>query len=215
MDFIEDKENHVNNDGVNYLNVSVFLALLAFFILLNVISVANVKKSDKLKQSVTGEFAEKRLYQELMVFSKRDYETSFGNYSYDFISLMSDFLAKNRGIFRTKIIQNNSHYFFDVDIFRFFGTENNIRRSGADEFLKDLNSLLVLNRPTETSSAKLILFADVNDVDDINSKLAKLKDLQKSIENIEPKAIDFSLSLVSDNEKKLKNIQIIFSKNEF
>jgi hypothetical protein len=58
MDFIEDKEIKTNNDGVNYLNVSVFLALLAFFILLNVISIENIKKTDKLKQSVTGEFSD-------------------------------------------------------------------------------------------------------------------------------------------------------------
>jgi hypothetical protein len=216
MDFLEEKETHINNDGVNYLNVSVFLALLAFFILLNVISIQNVKKADKLKQSVSGEFAEKRFYQEFMVFSKRDYEIGVGNYSYDFISVMSDFLANNTDILKTRIEQTNIYYSFDVDIFRFFGTDNNIRRSGADQFLKNLNSILSLYRPSENSMAKVIMFADENDVDDINNKLSKIKSLQRSIENIEPKTIDFSLSLISDEDKeKLNNIQIIFSKREF
>jgi hypothetical protein len=216
MDFIEDKEIKTNNDGVNYLNVSVFLALLAFFILLNVISIENIKKTDKLKQSVTGEFSEKRLYQEFMVFSKRDYEASIGNYSYDFISIISDFLSRNQDIVRTQIFQNNVYYYFNINIFRFFGTDNNLRRAGADEFIRNLNSVISLNRKNQDSKAKLILFADKNDVDDINSKLAKLRDLKKSIENIEPKHIEFSLSIISDSQSELlKQIQIIFSKNEF
>lgn len=215
MDFLEEKEVKANKDGVNQMNVSVFLALLSFFIVLNFISTNNDNKSSNLKQSLKQEFKQKKLSEEFTNI-RRDYETSFGDASYNFKDVINNFLDTQKNIVEVNLKESKSHYLLDIDINRFFGSENNIRRVGAENFIKNLNSLLSNNRLRDTSKAKVVLFAEAENKYDIAAKGAKLKNLQKSIDNTDP-YIQFSLAILPEDKANINfnTIQILFGKNEF
>jgi hypothetical protein len=87
---------------------------------------------------------------------------------------------------------------------------------GAENFIKNLNSLLSNIKLRDTSKAKVVMFADAEDNYDIATKEARLTNLQKSIDNT-VSYIEFSLAVLPEEKANINfnTIQILFSKNEF
>jgi hypothetical protein len=221
MDFQESKEPLKEIDSRKYLTltVSVFFALLSFFIMLNAVSTANLVKSGNLTKSIKQEFENTSLKQELQLFQKRDYDTGLGNYTKSFKYVVTEFLESVRTSINSELMETPENYIVKVKTVSLFGPNDNNSRAVATNFLLALNKFVDVIKKTDDVAARIVIPYDEASAKAASDSEAKIKSLYKIIEKEKNSYLKFSTSPVDVKQEseldKFNNIYIVFSKNEF
>jgi hypothetical protein len=210
MDLQENKEIIREDDGIKYLTVSVFFAILSFFLILNTISVTNSSKSENLQKALKDEFSNKDLKEEFRLFDKRQYDQKKGTFKLSFRDLLISFLETQEKTVDAEFSETPKHYVIKVSEISFFGPNSIERRPNADKFLKALDTYISINKTSPDISAQLIIpYTDKQNIID-----KRLLSLDRVFKNKESLSIRLSSSKTQD-ALLTKHIYILFDKNEF
>ncbi len=221
MDFQESKELGKETRQVNCLGltVSVFFALLSFFIVLNVIATSNKDKAEKLTNSIKSEFKNKDLKQELNLFGNEGFGRESGKYEQSFRQVLNGFMGPIQGSMDFQYSENPSNYIIKINNTSVFGSDDQEIRSPAANFINYLNKYIGNIKKHADASVKLVIPYDPENKKDIQIAKEKIKNLHDTLDRNIAKSISFSIIPIeiksSYDKDKLKNTYLYFSRNEF
>jgi hypothetical protein len=219
MDFQESKEAPTQNNGIRYLILSVFFALLSFFILLNFVSTGNQKKADNLKKSIENEFNEKDIRKELVLFNTTVKNQQKNGYEQSFRDVITRFMESTKNSVDSELSESPVNYTVKARMISFFGPGDNTPRSIITGYLLYLNKFIGTIRKTGQEHATIVLLYDPISNDSLKNAEEKIKNLHKILEADKDKAIWFSITPIEIksalDESKLNFVFILFDKNEF
>jgi hypothetical protein len=208
MDFLESKEPIKKSAAMQYLILSVFFAMLCFFIMLNVISTSSKDKSIKMTESIKNEFINRDLKKEITLFSdavgprNNEYERSFRE-------VLSDYMNAFKYSMEYNITEYPSYYMVTIKDTSFYGPRSIPARPSAVNFLDALDKYIDTIRKHPYSKARVAIPYDEKTRDGFGHARARLiwftENLDKNDKNI-------SISIIPANTG---NIYLYFDKNEF
>lgn len=202
--------------GVRQLTLSVFLALLSFFIVLNSLSSVDKNKSDNIKSSVLQEFKEKDIADKIESFTTKKPVRNIEINSIGFPDLINNFMLNYRDKMAYTFYETKSQYVIKIDKLNFYGPNSNRLRANAASFLSSLNDFISTNKKNVNAKAIIILPYLKDNKKSTNDNNYRVKELYSNIPKSGQSYLIYSTVAVATEENdKVEYIYIIFDKNEF
>ena len=221
------KEHSLKYDatnGIRYLTLSLFFAILSFFIVLNNIADRNNKKGDIVESSLKKSF-NKNDFEKTSIID--NLQINIIPQAFGLSKKINDFIAtKNNGI-NVEVLENQNNFILKININNLFSLDSDKIRPNTEQFIIDLNQFIIENKKNKFSEAKALSY-----VDNIKSPTSDL--LFKRLENLtnilaekEETALSFGFKIKDTkqpannnltnfkNENKPEDLYIFIDKYEF
>ena len=138
----QNKSDKTDETGFRYLMVSLFLAVLSFFIVLNTISEINQRKTKDVLENVREEFSGRNFLRRLKLFQqKREKQGDGANYI-GIKELVKSYLQQNRFITKPKYSDFGKFLEIHIGLEHFYKTGNIYPKKSSISFIEQLGTLL-------------------------------------------------------------------------
>lgn len=154
---IDLNDSHENNDGFKYLLVALFLAILAFFIMLNSLSEINKDKTEKILSEVREEFkADDAILKFLEGLKKEDISLKNKQIKqYGLKEILQSFLTQNSDRIRMEFFVYEDKILISIDESVIFLKDEHEERKRSFDFFEELSKILIENANLEKSSVQI------------------------------------------------------------
>jgi hypothetical protein len=129
--------------GFRYLIVSLFLAVLCFFIVLNTISKPNENKTQDILENVRDEFSGKNFLRRIKVFQEKKHKGGEDLQFFGIKELVKNYLSQNNYISKPQYSDFGKFLEINIDKTHFYTSKSSIfPKNSAVSFVKQLGEIL-------------------------------------------------------------------------